>query len=122
VPNRRLDETEQVRIKDFLNRVRKELSELSGGDHDLLFAYRRKLAKELVYDERSKPSYRGALKRRMRIHQNGNCAITKAGEHPLPEKFCVLDRFEAAKGYIFENVQLICETCDRQIQAGRGYR
>lgn len=122
MPHRQLDDEQRKVLAELLTRVRAELNQISGDDPELLFAYRRKLAKELVYDERSKPSYRHALKRRMRSHQNGMCANVEGGQHPLPEKYCVLDRFEAPRGYVFENVQLICEQCDRRIQEQRGYR
>lgn len=122
MPHRRLDDAQRKIVAELLAQVRQQLSQLSSDDPELLFAYRRKLAKELIYDERSKPSYRHALKRRMRAHQNGMCAITEGGQHPLPDKYCVLDRFDAPKGYVFENVQLICEPCDRRIQQRRGYR
>jgi hypothetical protein len=42
--------------------VRNELDRLSAGDPELLWALRRKLAKELTYLERSTPSERGKLK------------------------------------------------------------
>lgn len=121
MPNRKLDDVQRTKLGELLNRVRAELCALSSGDPELLFAYRRKLAKELTYDERSKPQYRKALKQRMRAIQKGICAITEGGKHPLPERYCVLDRFDAPKGYVVGNVQLICEDCDRRIQRGRGY-
>jgi len=56
----------------------------------------------------------------MRKLQGGMCVGGCAG--PLPERYCVLDRFSAAAGYVRENVRLICESCDRVIQKQRGYR
>jgi hypothetical protein len=94
------------------------LDEAAHGDQDLLFALRRKIAKELTYDERSKPMARRALKRKMRALQNGLCPLCK---DELPERYCVLDRFNAADGYVAENVRLICETCDRRVQEERGF-
>ena len=46
----------------LFEQVRKELDRLSAGDAQLLWALRRKLAKELVYLERSTPAARGKLK------------------------------------------------------------
>ncbi len=48
---------------------------MSHGDPELLFAYRRKLFKELTYDERSKPSVRRRLKAIKRAEQHGLCAV-----------------------------------------------
>src|SRR2546427_67504 len=48
---------------------------LSAGDPELKFAYRRKIGKELGYDERSKPTIRRALKMKKRKAQDGKCAI-----------------------------------------------
>lgn len=44
--------------------VRCRLTVLSHADSDLLFAYRRNIAKELQYDERDKPMVRRALKKK----------------------------------------------------------
>jgi ribosomal protein L37AE/L43A len=84
----------------------------------LLFAYRRKVAKELQYGERSGPMLRRRLKVQKRKEQNNKCAQCR---ERLPEKYTVLDRLEAAKGYTPENTRLLCEPCDRKIQAERGY-
>ena len=43
------------------NEVRARLMDLSGDDKELLIAYRRKIYKELKYDERSKPIVRRRL-------------------------------------------------------------
>jgi hypothetical protein len=83
-----------------------------------LFALRRKVYKELTYDERDKPSVRKKLKAQKRKEQNGICP---ACEKPLPATYCVLDRFNAADGYTAENTRLICQPCDITIQSGRGY-
>jgi hypothetical protein len=114
-----LNEAELVAANTLLARVRADLDGIAGGDADLLFALRRKVAKELVHDERSKPMARRALKKRMRGIQNGLCPLCTG---PLPERYCVLDRFNAADGYFEGNVRLLCEPCDRQAQADRGYR
>jgi hypothetical protein len=90
----------------------------ANGDAGLLFVYRRKLAKELVYDERSKPSARKRLKAFKRSQQGRLCAKC---ERPLPERYAVLDRHKAALGYTVANTQPIRENCDRRIQADRQY-
>jgi DNA repair exonuclease SbcCD ATPase subunit len=118
VPNRRLTSDELDLANAILDAARQRLEEAANGDQELLFALRRKLAKELTYDERSKPMIRRALKRRMRALQNGLCPLCK---EELPARYCVLDRFNAADGYVAENVRLICESCDRRVQAKRGF-
>ena len=94
------------------------MTTLSNGDLELLFALRRKIAKELTYDERSKPMERRKLKIAKRLEQGGLCAVCK---RDLPPTYNVLDRFRAVDGYIAANTRLICETCDRSVQASRGY-
>ncbi len=47
----------------LFKKTRDELERLSGGDADLLFALRRKLAKELGYLERGVPMMRGTAER-----------------------------------------------------------
>lgn len=118
MPHRRLTPDELVKANELLEEIRLRLVTLSGNDRDLLFAYRRKLSKELVYDERSKPMDRRALKKKMAKKQDGLCAVCK---NTLPPRYNVLDRFHAPDGYVEANVRLICETCDRKIQAERRY-
>ena len=60
--NRNLDVQELAKANELLTVVRERLEILSDGDRELLFAYRRKIAKELGYDERSKPGVRKKLK------------------------------------------------------------
>jgi hypothetical protein len=84
----------------------------------LLFAYRRKIFKELGYDERSKPMVRRKLKDQKWKEQRGLCAI--CGKD-LPVKYTVLDRFRAADGYTPENTRLIHPECDVAHQASKGY-
>jgi hypothetical protein len=45
----------------------------------------------------------------------------KRARASLPERYCVLDRAAAAKGYTPENTRLICQACDVKSQASRGY-
>ena len=76
------------------------------------FAFRRKIRKELMYDERGKPVQRRKLKDLMWKKQKGICP--ECGRE-LPLKYAVLDRVE-------ENVRLICPDCDKKIQQERGYK
>ena len=118
MPNRRLTPDELVIANTLLAELREKLTQHSAGDLDLLFALRRKVAKELGYDERSKPMVRRALKTKMRKLQNGICPLCS---EPLPDRYCVLDRSNAADGYVEANVRLICEPCDRKVQKERSY-
>jgi hypothetical protein len=118
MPNRRLTAKELAEANTLLEAVRARLFELAVGDTDLLFAYRRKVYKELIYDERDKPMVRRRLKSVKREEQAGVCPLCN---NPLPEKYCVLDRFVAAAGYTTENTRLICQHCDVKTQAARGY-
>jgi hypothetical protein len=117
--NRRLTPQELTQLfKPLIDEVRGRLEALAAGDTELHWALRRKLAKELVYDERRKPLERRKLKALKRAEQENRCAVCS---EQLPEKYVTLDRFEAMKGYTAENTRLICEVCDRKIQVERGY-
>jgi DNA repair exonuclease SbcCD ATPase subunit len=118
MPNRQLTREELQMANDLLAEIRARLDTLAGGDANLLFAYRRKVSKELGYDERSKPMLRRKLKAQKRQQQGGTCPICSK---PLPEKYVVLDRLNAAAGYTVENTRLIHEECDRIVQRERGY-
>jgi hypothetical protein len=118
--NRKLSDEELEKARKLLGEVRESLAGLSGGDSALLFAYRRKLAKELGYDERNKPAQRRALKRRKLIGQNGLCAA--CGCALPPGAFgAVLDRVNAMDGYTDGNTRLICRDCDLRAQKDRSY-
>ena len=117
--NRFLTDAELQRASDLLDEIRARLAKLSGADPELLFAYRRKIAKELGYDERSKPAVRKKLKILQRQRQSNLCAVCKKS---LPESYAVLDRFVASKGYTEANTRLICQNCDTKTQAARGYK
>lgn len=119
MPNRRLTAEELAQANALLNEVRQRLSVLAGDDPSLLFALRRKISKELTYDERSKPVIRRRLKAIKRRSQGGLCAEC---QQPLPESYVVLDRLTAAGGYTEENTRLLCEACDRSVQKRRAYR
>jgi ribosomal protein L44E len=116
--NRRLSPDELVLANALLAELRARMTALAADDAELHFALRRKIAKELSYDERSKPMERRRLKAQKRKDQNGFCAVCN---RPLPARYTVLDRFEAVKGYTSENTRLICESCDRAVQQQRGY-
>lgn len=119
MPNRILSADELIKANELLSQIRANLETLAGNDPELLFAYRRKIAKELVYDERGKTMHRVKLKAQKRGEQGGLCSICSS---PLPEKGAILDRLEAMKGYIAENTRLICPVCDGKVQASRNYQ
>jgi hypothetical protein len=116
--NPRLNAEELVKAQKLLNSIRRSLAKLSGGRADLLFAYRRKVYKELTYDERSKPMARRNLKALKRKEQSNRCAECRGS---LPESYCVLDRLKAIGGYTAKNTRLICSRCDAKVQASRRY-
>jgi ribosomal protein L44E len=119
MPNRNLSQQELADIfAPLLIDVRSRLTALAGGDVQLHWALRRKLAKELTYDERSKPMQRRALKARKRVAQSEKCTECNS---VLPESGAVLDRLQAMEGYTFENTRLLCPACDTRIQKVRGY-
>lgn len=119
MPNRQLTDSEREALfAPLIAEVRERLESLSGGDPALLWALRRKLAKELSYDERGKPMHRVMLKLQKRVEQGNRCALC-SGE--LPDPGAVLDRFEAMGGYTKENTRLLCPACDTQEQQKRGY-
>jgi len=117
--NRNLSTEELAAANKLLDEIRRKLAALSNGDKQLLFAYRRKIYKELTYDERGKPAHRNQLKAFKRGEQGGLCPLCSK---PLPEKNAVLDRFDAATGYTRENTRLICEQCDRANQTAHGFK
>ena len=110
------DELEQARL--LIADMRQKLVDLSGDDVELLFAFRRKLYKELSYGERNKPMFRRRLKLLKRKEQGGLCPLCN---EPLPERGAVLDRTRAVDGYTAENTRLIHAACDVAHQASKGY-
>ena len=104
--NRQLTASElESLFQPLIAEVREKLTRLARGNGELHWALRRKLAKELTYDERSRPADRVKLKAFKREQQNNKCAICSC---KLPEKYATLDRLEAMKGYTPENTRLIC--------------
>jgi hypothetical protein len=119
VPNPRLSSDQLLVANKLIDEVRAKLAALTGDDTNYHWALRRKLAKELVYDERGKTGHRVKLKLLKRKEQNEICPLCNK---QLPEKYCVLDRTEAIKGYTVENTRLICQPCDHETQKARGYK
>jgi hypothetical protein len=60
--NRTLTSEELELANALLDEIRSRSENLAGDDASLLFAYRRKIAKELSYDERGKPAERKKVK------------------------------------------------------------
>jgi hypothetical protein len=118
MPNRNLSPDELKVANELLADVRNRLAQLSVGDPLLLFAYRRKIAKELGYDERGKPSTRKQLKALKWGQQQSKCAHC---QRDLPLKYSELDRKNAADGYTAENTELVHAKCHQERQAAKGY-
>jgi len=116
--NRQLTLDELNRANQLLKSIRTRLVRLSQDDPTLLWAYRRKIYKELMHDERGKPMLRRQLKKLKRAEQKGNCPICKKR---LPEKYAVLDRLNAMLGYTQSNTRLIHAHCDVAVQSTRRY-
>lgn len=120
MPNRQLSQVELEKLfAPLLAEVRDHLTRLSKGDSELEWALRRKLFKELTYDERGKPMQRRKLKTLKRAEQDNKCPLCNKS---LPSKYVVLDRLEAMKGYTTENTRLLCQECDTRVQQERGYK
>lgn len=107
--NPRLTPEQLDLARTMLDQMRAKLDALAGGDKELLFAFRRKVYKELMYDERSKPMVRRRLKQLKMKEQEGICPLCN---EPLPEKGAVLDRARAVDGYTPKNTRLIHAACD----------
>lgn len=118
MPNRNLNSDELKFANELLKEIRQRLMHLAAGDPLLLFAYRRKIVKELGYDERGKPGVRGKLKALKWGLQHGMCA--HCGKE-LPLKYSELDRKNAADGYTPENTDLVHANCHQARQAAKGY-
>jgi len=118
MPNRRLTTDELDKANAVLRDIRERLCALAGGELELLFAYRRKIAKELVYDERGKPTQRKLLKLNKMISQKGLCA--KCGQ-VLPNRGAELDRINAIDGYTDENTRLLHHECHIKSQEEKGF-
>jgi len=120
MPNRQLTSTELEKVfAPFMRGVRDLLGALSKGDEALQWALRRKLAKELSFDERGKPGLRRKLKAAKRIEQDNKCAWCAS---PLPTEDVILDRLEAMGVYTVANTRLLCRKCDYAAQKERKFR
>ena len=118
MPNRTLTKDELTKAYAVVEQVRAAINVLADGDSELRFAYNRYVSKMLIYDERGGPMDRRKTKAAKRREQNDLCAI--CGQ-TLPEKYAVIDRLRAADGYTMENTRVLCEPCDRKVQADRRY-
>jgi hypothetical protein len=118
MPNRNLNVEELRHANKLLSEIRDRLTVLAAGDPLLLFAYRRKVVKELGYDERGKPGVRGKLKALKWGPQQGKCV--HCGDE-LTLKDSELDRRNAADGYTVENTELVHAKCHQARQAAKGY-
>jgi hypothetical protein len=118
MPNRNLTQDELMLANELLATIRARLSDLAGDDRLLLFAYRRKIVKELGYDERSKPGHRNKLKAIKWGLQNRQCAHCS---EEMPLKYSELDRKNAVDGYTEENTELVHAKCHHERQAAKRY-
>ena len=119
MPNRQLNKDELALVKPILADVRERLKQLSGNNRELLFALRRKVFKELIYDERGRPADRRKLRNQKHDEQNGLCAL--CGK-PLPLPYSELDRFNASDGYTEQNTRLVHHECHVADQAQKSYK
>jgi hypothetical protein len=102
----------------LIKSIRRRLDKLANGDRELRFAFNRKVAKELMFDERGTATERKKLKAAKLAKQRGRCALCRV---PLPARGAVLDRKRAADGYTAENTRLLCVACDQRVQQRRRY-
>ena len=119
MPNRNLNAGELTLANELLAEIRKRLNSLAGNDLLLKFAYRRKIVKELGYDERGKPGDRAKTKNLKWGLQNGMCAHCHG---KLELKYSELDRKNAVDGYTVENTELVHAKCHQERQAAKGYK
>ena len=119
MPNPRLTTEQLITLfQPLFEKIQSEIEKLSDGDPKVLWALRRKIAKELVYLERGRPAERRKLQNRKYSQQDGRCAICK---EKLPERGGELDRFEAYFGYTAENTRLVCHDCHVADQKAKNY-
>jgi hypothetical protein len=116
--NRTLTADELKNAHALLADIRQRLAALAGDDKLLLFAYRRKIVKELGFDERSKPLVRAKLKALKWGQQGGLCAHC---HKTMPLAYSELDRKNAADGYTIDNTELVHAKCHHNRQAEKGY-
>jgi len=102
----------------LFQRVVEDLKRTAGGDPKVMWAMRRKLAKELVYLERGTPMLRRKLQIQKMKEQQRRCAICGKA---LPERNAELDRFDAYLGYTPENTRLVHHDCHVEDQKKKNY-
>jgi hypothetical protein len=102
----------------LFEQTKAELHKLANGDEKVLWALRRKLAKELTYLERDTPAKRTRLKKIKRKDQNNICPVCNK---QLPEKNAELDRFDAFLGYTLRNTRLVHHECHINVQKEKKY-
>lgn len=119
MPNPQLNKKQLESSWRLLGEVRAKLKKLSKDNKNLLFAYRRKIFKELMHDERGKPMQRRKLQELMWGKQKGKCAICK---NSLKLKGAELDRKSAPRGYVETNVRLVHHICHRKDQARKKFK
>ena len=113
-----LSEEDRAKAIAILDSVRRQVAEVAGEDHALLFQVRRYILKRLEFDERGTPTQRRKLKDVKRRMQRGLCALCREA---LPQRGAELDRFQAIAGYTVENTQLLCRVCHQKAEAERGF-
>ncbi|MFH1081688.1 MAG: hypothetical protein V1766_15740 [Pseudomonadota bacterium] len=119
MPNPLLTRDQREKLfRPLFTKIKSDLENASCGDLQVLWALRRKIAKELVYLERGTPAERRKLQNQKYSEQNGLCAI--CGEK-LPERGGELDRFEAFGGYTTENTRMVCHDCHVADQKKKNY-
>ena len=119
MPNPRLTPEQRVTLyQPLFEKIKADLETASGGDPKVLWALRRKIAKELIYLERGRPVDRKKLQIQKYIEQSGLCTI--CGKK-LPERGAELDRKEAFLGYTSENTNLVHHDCHVSDQQKKGY-
>lgn len=119
MPNRNLEVEELKRANSLLKEIRTKIDVLADGDVLLRFAYRRKIYKELIYDERGKPAPRRKIKIQKFDQQHGKCAHCN---EDMTIKYSELDRRNAVDGYTVENTELVHAKCHQIRQAEKGYK
>ena len=117
--NRVLSAQELKVANKLLQNIRNRLEKLAKGDRRLLFAYRRKIYKELTYDERGKPMHRRKLKLQKWEEQKRKCAEC---HKKIPLKDSEMDRINGMAGYTLRNIRVVHHACHRRQQETRQFR
>jgi hypothetical protein len=116
--NPTLNEEQRKIAMEIVAGVSARLHALAAGDESLLFAYIRKVSKQLVYLERDSPSKRKRVKKKVWKSQHELCAECK---QPLELRYSIADRIDAVKRYIPENLEIIHDACNRARLERKGY-